>query len=141
VATKAPGWLRWLRRTLLVHEAGRISRQAGVPPSLTRAVIWRESRGVPVATPEADGTVVYGAMQVKPGTAAQMGWRGGDPKALMGATGVYYGVRYLAWQLERYKGDTRSALMAYNGGTANPQNARQVAYADAVLEAQREGLI
>ena len=132
-------WLRQLHRFLILHEADRLSAAAGVPPSLTRAVIWQESKGTPVATREKDGTTVYGVMQVKPGTAEQMGWRGNDPRALMNVPGVYYGVRYLAWQLERYDGDTRRALMAYNGGTADPDNPRQVAYADAVLAAQREG--
>ena len=134
-------FLRWLYRKLILREADTLSSAAGVPPSLTRAVIWEESKGVPVATLEKDGTTVYGVMQVKPTTAHQMGWRGSNPLALMGFLGVYYGVKYLAWQLDRYDGDTRRALMAYNGGTANESNERQRAYAVAVLAAQAEGLL
>jgi len=126
----------WLHRRLLLLEADAISRRLGVSPSLTRAVIWQESKGVPVATPEADGTTVYGVMQVKPGTARQMGWGGTDPRELLGVLGVWYGVKYLAWQGARYGGDVRQALSAYNAGTATARNA---AYVDAVLAAQERG--
>jgi len=125
-------WRRWRRATLLAA-ADRYSRQNGIDPRLTRALVYWETRsnpGYPVATRERDGTIVYGNMQIKPATAAQMGWAGENARALMGPLGVYYGVRYMAWQRDRYGGDVRKMLSAYNAGTATPANA---AYVDGVL--------
>ena len=117
----------------MLAAADRYSRANGIDPRLTRALIYWETRsdpGHPVATHEPDGTITYGVMQIKPTTARQVGWRGTNARALMGLLGVYYGVRYMAWQRDRYDGDVRQMLSAYNAGTATSGNP---AYVDGVL--------
>jgi soluble lytic murein transglycosylase-like protein len=88
-------------------EAGR----QGLAPELLRAVISAESAFVPCAVSDKGA---MGLMQLMPGTAAAMGVS--DP--MDPDDNLRGGVRYLGQLLERYGGDLRLALGAYNAGPA-----------------------
>jgi soluble lytic murein transglycosylase-like protein len=83
----------------------------GVAPELLRAVISAESAFLPCAVSDKGA---MGLMQLMPGTAAAMGVS--DP--LDPDDNLRGGVRYLGQLLERYGGDLRLALGAYNAGPA-----------------------
>ena len=87
------------------------ANRQGVAPELLRAVISAESAFVPCAVSEKGA---MGLMQLMPGTAAAMGVS--DP--MDPDDNLRGGVRYLGQLLERYGGDLRLALGAYNAGPA-----------------------
>ena len=87
----------------------RLSEQYELAPDLVRAVIRQESAFDPFAV-SAKGA--QGLMQLMPGTALRFGVQDVfDP-----AENVLGGVKYLRHLLDRYEGDTRLALAAYNAG-------------------------
>ena len=109
--------LAWLHREYLLWWASEFADRAGLSPALVRAVIWVESRGIPVQKLDTNGHVSYGVMQVQVPAASDVGFRG-DPARLMGIEGIRYGVRYLAHQIRRYGGDVSKGVGAYNAGNA-----------------------
>ncbi len=80
----------------------------GIDPALLRALVRQESGFDPAARSPAGAT---GLTQLMPGTAAELGVDPTDPvQALEG------GARYLKMQLDRFGGDERLGLAAYNAG-------------------------
>lgn len=90
-----------------------------IDPKLVHAVIQKESsHGAFDSTQEPNGHTSYGPMMVLDTTAAMYGVS--DPTELTDpATGIYWGVRYLADQLRRFPGDIPRAVSAYNAGPGN----------------------
>jgi soluble lytic murein transglycosylase-like protein len=81
----------------------------GVKPNLVSAVIDAESHGDPAAISRAGA---MGLMQLMPGTSAEYGVANAfDPQS-----NVDGGVHYLRDLLQRYHGNVRFALAAYNAG-------------------------
>lgn len=104
----------------------------GIDPALLRALVRQESGFDPAARSSAGAT---GLTQLMPGTAASLGVDPTDPvQALEG------GARYLRQQLDRFGGDERLALAAYNAGPGAvarfggvPPYAETQAYVEKVL--------
>jgi soluble lytic murein transglycosylase-like protein len=81
----------------------------GVDPALVKAIIANESGFDANATSK---TGAQGLMQLEPSTAAELGVSNAyDP-----AQNVWGGTRYIRGLLDRFHGDTRLALAAYNAG-------------------------
>jgi hypothetical protein len=94
---------------------GEAAQNYGVEPSLIRAVIQAESAGNPQAISPAGA---QGLMQLMPETATELGVSNAfDPDQ-----NIMAGTRYLRQLLDRYRGDVRLTLAAYNWGMGNLEN-------------------
>jgi len=89
-----------------------MAEKYGVDATLVRSVIAQESQGKRKAKSHAGA---QGLMQLMPGTASDMG----VTDAYDAAQNIEGGVKYLAIQLKRYRGDVSLALAAYNAGPGN----------------------
>ena len=124
--------------TELTPLIGAAAAKHGVETRLVRAVIEKESGGKPCAV-SARGA--QGLMQIMPATAAELKLEDPfDPKQNVDA-----GVRYLKMLLDRFKGDLKLALGAYNAGPGAvdkeggvPANAETTDYVSEILQSLTE---
>lgn len=84
----------------------------GVPESLVRRVIRRESRGNPRVISAGN----YGLMQIRLGTARAMGYRGNAAGLLDANTNMTYAVKYLAGAYRAAGGNADRAVHYYAAG-------------------------
>ena len=96
----------------------RAAQEYDVDPALILAVIWVESRFVEKAKSPAGAR---GLMQLMPATASGLAKQLGESRARSfdPAFNVRAGTYYLARLRERFDGDVRLALAAYNAGPGN----------------------
>lgn len=89
-----------------------------VPLILT--IIMVESAFIPTATryePKL-GESSVGLMQILSSTAKGQGWFGTDQDLMNPTNNLYYGIKYLGYQANRYSRDVRKTVAAYNAGSA-----------------------
>jgi soluble lytic murein transglycosylase-like protein len=99
------------------HLIRQVALEEGVDPLLAEAVVEAESGGNPWAVSRARA---YGLMQLRLPTAAEVAGRPVTAEELFDPRlNVELGCRYLRRLLDRYRGDERLALMAYNAGMGN----------------------
>ena len=91
------------------HEA----RAQGLPPEVAAAVIHLESRST---AEKVGGVGEVGIMQVRPATAALLGFQGGHQQLSVPETNIRLGVTYLARAWRLASGDLCGALMRYRAG-------------------------
>jgi soluble lytic murein transglycosylase-like protein len=96
-------------RTIIDREA----LKAGLPADIAEAVVKVESSFDPTTIGSA-GEI--GLMQVRPGTAAMMGFRGSADELARPEVNIHYGVTYLAKAWRLASGDLCRALMKYRAG-------------------------
>jgi soluble lytic murein transglycosylase-like protein len=102
------------------------AQKAGVSAALLLSVCFVESGHQTAINLSDGGSPSYGICQVKYETALMFG-RGVRRSYLLSDSGsADCAARYLAYQLDRYRGDVLRAVSAYNAGTATKKNFRYV---------------
>lgn len=97
-----------------------ISAQFGLPHGLLDSVCFIESGRNPAAIHYNDGNGhSIGLCQIKLKTAKWLGFRGTEKDLFKPEVNTYYAAKYLQYQITRYKGDTKKAIIAYNRGNAS----------------------
>lgn len=90
----------------------------GLPQGLNTAICTVESNLNPKAVNEDDGgSASLGICQIKLYTARTLGFKGTATELQRPETNIRYASAYLRSQLNRYSGDIRKAVSAYNMGT------------------------
>ena len=110
---------RQLELNKIARTIDRYSAKYGVDPFLVARMVRKESRGDPVAV---SNKGAQGLLQLMPDTAKEMGVE--DPFDI--TQNLRGGIKYMGLLLERYRGDTRLALAAYNAGIGNVDKYRGV---------------
>lgn len=101
------------RRSLYLEVVRREAVSHGLPPAVADAVVRIESGYNPAAV----GSVgEVGLMQVRPATAAMLGFKGTHAELADPETNIRYGVAYLAKAWRLAGGDLCRALMKYRAG-------------------------
>lgn len=129
------------------HPAGKSARaaylsiihreavSAGLPVEIADAVAQIESGYNPSII---GGVGEIGLMQVRPATAAMLGFKGSTAELAQPEVNIRYGVRYLAEAWRLAKGDLCRALMKYRAGhgseTMSPLSVSYCSRAQAVLK-------
>lgn len=89
-----------------------------LPPGLLSSLCYVETHHNPNAVVMNDGgSPSRGVCQVKYNTAVGLGFKGSPKELQTPVTNVYYAGKYLRYQLDRYNGDIRKAVAAYNAGS------------------------
>ncbi len=88
-----------------------------LPPGLRESICWVESRHKVTAVHFNDGgSDSLGVCQIKLPTASLLGFKGTKAELQVSTTNIYYAGKYLRKNLDRYDGDIRKAVAAYNAG-------------------------
>jgi soluble lytic murein transglycosylase-like protein len=97
----------------------QVAKRESLDPDLLHVVIAQESSFFPCAVSHKGA---MGMMQLMPATAADLG----VVNPLDAEENIDGGARYLSYLLERFGGDLRLALAAYNAGPTSVENYRGV---------------
>lgn len=90
-----------------------------LPPNLLSSLCYVESTHNTKAIHLNDGkSNSVGICQIKLKTARWLGFRGNEQQLMEPKNNIYYAAKYLRYQITRYKGDVRKAVIAYNMGHA-----------------------
>ena len=116
-ASRAPASINRLSRDQYDILVRQIAAQYDVDPNLVHCVIQVESGYNPRAC---SGKGAIGLMQVMPQTGSGMGFSVDD--LWEPSENIEAGTRYLSYMLERFNGDKRLALAAYNAGPGAVSN-------------------
>jgi soluble lytic murein transglycosylase len=119
VESRATGVSQTVARTELEHAVTRAAKQHRLHPALLFAVMKAESSFNPIVVSKA-GAV--GLMQLIPETAM----RHGVQNLYDTNENVAGGARHLRYLLDRFHGNTRLALAAYNAGEAKVDRYKQI---------------
>ena len=96
-----------------------------LPQGLLSALCHVESKHQVSAFVAHDGSSPsYGVCQIKLATARSVGFKGQEKDLMQPSINIKYAAKYLKRQLNRYNGDTRKAVAAYNAGTYFEKNKR-----------------
>jgi soluble lytic murein transglycosylase len=122
------------RLTLPLEHQDVIRAQAqekGLDPALIAAVIYRETR----FQPRTSSAGAEGLMQITPDTAKFIAGKSGGTAFNVSdlatpKVNIAYGAWYLRYLLQRYDGNAKLALAAYNGGEGNVDKWRAAAQAN-----------
>ncbi|MFI5309056.1 MAG: lytic transglycosylase domain-containing protein [Polyangiales bacterium] len=110
-ALSADQRIRIARLQPIVHVAARTH---DVPPDLVNGIIWVESQFQPKARSKSGAN---GLMQLMPRTGREVARQLGRSYAPYDAEfNIHAGTFYFARMVERFQGDVRLALVAYNAG-------------------------
>lgn len=94
------------------------SQVFGLPPGLLSALCFTESsHRLKVVNVNDGGADSIGVCQIKVNTARTVGFTGTPKDLIDPARNIKYAAKYLKKQLDRYDGDIRKGIAAYNSGT------------------------
>jgi soluble lytic murein transglycosylase len=122
VVLTSPAWFERIRYPLRYSEYVRVhARENGLDPALLAAVIYQESKFNADAQSSAGA---IGLMQLTPRTAHGIAVRTGGSRFRTGdlldpEINIRYGAWYLGHLEQKYGGNERLALAAYNAGQGN----------------------
>lgn len=107
----------------LIHQT---AAKYEIQPKILEGLVFTESSFRPSVVNLSDGNTIHtqsvGLAQVKPSTAKMLGFKGTPEQLKNPIINIEYGAKYLKKQLNRYGGDYRKALSAYNAGTFTTKN-------------------
>jgi soluble lytic murein transglycosylase-like protein len=93
------------------------SQSLGLPEGLLNAICHIESNhNIRAVSVNDGGSASLGVCQIKLATASLLGFKGSAESLRRPDVNVHYAGLYLRHQLDRYDGDIRKAVSAYNAG-------------------------
>ena len=116
--------------------ANEYSKEIGLPASLARYMLKKETGGLSNPETARSKAGAYGPAQLMPATAKELGVDIRNPEE-----NVKGGIRYLKQMYDRYNGDERLALAAYNAGPGNVDKALKSGKGIAGLPMETRGYV
>lgn len=114
-----------------------ISLGFNLPPNLLESICYIESHHNPAAIHHDDGNGdSLGICQIKLNTSRMMGFKGTVKQLMIPEVNIYYAAAYLKHQIDRYHGDVKKSLVAYNMGSA--KSFTHSKYSDKVVKEWRQ---
>jgi soluble lytic murein transglycosylase-like protein len=116
--------------------ANAYAQEIGLPPSLGRYMLSKETGGLKNPETAKSRAGAYGPAQLMPATAKELGVDITNPE-----DNVKGGLRYLKKMYDRYNGDEQLALAAYNAGPGNVDKALKSGKGIAGLPQETRGYV
>ena len=116
--------------------ANAYAKEIGLPASLGRYMLKKETGGLDNPETARSKAGAYGPAQLMPATAKELGVDIKNPEE-----NVKGGLRYLKKMYDRYNGDERLALAAYNAGPGNVDKALKSGKGIAGLPTETRGYV